>query len=281
MSKNNKHLVSVIMPVYNGSSFMNQAIESIIKQTYNNWELLIIDDASTDKTWSIIKDYQSRYPHKIKSFRLKRNQGAFQAANIAFKKAKGEFMAPMDSDDISHPQRLERQVKFMLKNPKVIVLGTQAYLINAKNQIIGKKHCPTTHEEIYQQYAYTHPIVHPSSIIRRSLLPNKQKVYETKYGVNDDYYTLIRLLQFGEFANLEEYLFFYRIHRNNNSLKNLKKKYWNTFLIRLEAIFKYHYKISLLGLIVLVSQSFLATILPEKIAKSLYFLIRGYSKSAA
>jgi glycosyltransferase involved in cell wall biosynthesis len=273
-------LVSVIMPVYNGGFFMGQAIESILKQTYKNFEILIIDDASTDNTWQIMKNYKKLFPKKIKIFRLKKNIGAFGAMNLVIKKAKGEFIAPMDSDDLSHRQRLEKQVDFLQENPEVIVLGTQAWVIDENNEVIGKKNYPCNNKEIYQNYAVVHPIVHPSCMIRRSLLPEKNKIYENKYGVNDDYYTFFKLLNYGKFANLPDYLLSYRIHGANSSLQNLKGKFFNISKIRIMACRELNYRFSLKAIIIFLAQFLLVMLIPGKIINYVYFFLRGMYEPA-
>lgn len=277
MKKNSldQPVVSVIMPVYNGSCFMEQAIESILSQTYQNFELIIVNDFSTDNTPVIIERYCRLYPKKIKVIHLRKRYGAYGAANVAIRRAKGEFIAPMDSDDISYSERLQKQVNFLLTNKEVIVVGTQARIIDREGIIIGKKIFPTTHKEIYKKFFGVFPIVHPSCMIRRSLLPNKNKLYENKFGVNDDYFTFFKLLNYGKFYNLSEYLFSYRIHGGNFSLLKLKEKFFNTLKIRLLAIKRLNYHPSPIGLLNLLGQTVLVVVLPESILLRVYLLIKG------
>ncbi len=275
----NKPLVSVLMPVYNSERFIAQAIVSILKQTYRHFELVIADDASTDKSWSIIREFQQKYPKRIKTIRLKKNDGSTKATNAAFKKSTGEFIAILDSDDIAQPKRLEKQVKYLLKHPEVIVLGTQAKVINAENEIIGEKVFPTTHEEIYSMYGTVHPMNHPSIMIRRSLLPSSSELYQEKYGINDDYYNLFRLISRGKFANLPEHLLLYRVHGNNNSLKRLKKCYWNIFKIRLTAITQFGYRMQILSFLAMIVQTITVLTLPEKALQILYFTVKDIKVS--
>ncbi len=119
-NKNQNPLVSVIMPVYNAGNFLMEAIESILNQTYQNFEFIIVDDASTDNSWKIIQKYAKKYPKKIKAFQLKKtlNRGGDACANFALKKAKGKYIARMDADDIAHPKRLEKEVDFLEKTKR-------------------------------------------------------------------------------------------------------------------------------------------------------------------
>ncbi len=275
MSKKTAPLVSLIMPVYNGSLFIEQAIESILNQTYQNFELIIINDFSTDDTPTIVGKYPKLYPKKVKVLHLKKNHGAYEAINKGFRQAKGEFIALMDSDDISHSKRLEKQVEFLLKNKKVIVVGTQARVINQNGKVIGEKSFPTSHKEIYKNFIEVFPLVHPSCMIRRSLLPQKNKLYKNKFGVNDDYFTFFSLLNHGKFRNLPEYFLDYRIHGGNSSLINLKEKFYNTLRIRLLAIAKLNYQPSLTGLTKFFFQIILVALLPESILIKVYLLAKG------
>lgn len=269
-------LVSVIMPVYNGQLFVSEAIESILNQTYQNFELLIIDDASSDNTWKILSTFRKKFPKKISIFRLKKNGGPAVATNFGFKKSRGKFLAIMDSDDISHPKRLAKQVAFLQKKPQAIVLGTQAKVIDRNGKIIGQKTFPLNHSEIYDLYGRIHPMVHPSIMIRKELLPSKKQLYKNRYGINADYYNLFNFLNYGEFANLSQSLLFYRVHGNNGSLKHLKKCYWDILFIRMEANVRLKYTLSLKNCVAMFLQTIIVTMLPEKTLQYLYFSVKGY-----
>lgn len=279
--KKNKPLVSVIMPVYNTAEFVTDAIESILSQTYRNFELIVIDDGSTDNTPEILRDYKSRYPKTICLITLKRNIGDSQTTNIGFRVAKGEFIARMDADDVSHPERIVKQVAYMLKHPKVIMLGTQAEIINENGEKIGEKIFPTKHTNIYKDYAIYHPMLHPSCLLRRALLPKKEFLYESGHRPNDDYYTFFKFLNYGEFANLPEKLLYYRIHSKNISLQNLKKRFYNTLKIRITAIAKLGYKPSVKGLLAMLVQLALVSFVPERALPVLYMLIKRIKRASS
>ena len=279
--KNKKPLVSVIMPILNGSKYMAQAIDSILNQTMQDFELLIIDDASTDNSWRIIKSYENRFPSKVRSFRLSKNSGAYNAANFAFLHARGEYIAVMDCDDVSHPDRLSRQVDALNKFKDVILVGSQANIINDKGELVGIKKLPLTHLKIYKEFGLFHPMVHPSCMIRRSLLPDKNKLYRIKYGVNDDYYTFFSLLRKGEFMNLKECLLNYRIHFENSSLTNIKGKFINSLKIRIEAA-RDGYSLGIKNTILMFLQVLVVLSIPNRWILPLYFWVKGiYSPQVA
>ena len=108
-----KELVSIITPTYNCSKFIGATIESVLSQTYKNFEMIIVDDASTDDTESVVKSYKDK---RIKYIKLKTNSGPAVARNTAMEEAKGKYMAFLDSDDLWLPTKLEKQIKFIKKN---------------------------------------------------------------------------------------------------------------------------------------------------------------------
>jgi glycosyltransferase involved in cell wall biosynthesis len=271
---NKQPLVSVIMPIYNGSKYMAEAIDSILNQTYKNFEFFIVNDNSNDSTAEILKIYKKRYP-KIRTIGFTSQHGPFGAINFALKFAKGDFIAPMDCDDISHPKRLEKEVQFLLDNKAVIVVGTYARIIDSQGKIIGKKTFATKNDDIYRKFLEIHPIVHPSSMIRRSLLPKKDKIYYEKFGINDDYFTFFKLLKYGKFANIDEFLFNYRIHLQNNSLQGIKGKLLNTIRIRLIALTKLGYRPTLTGLIKFSGQIIVGSVVSESQLFTLFLISKG------
>lgn len=270
--------VSVIMPVYNGAPFVEKAIDSIIQQTYEKLELLIVDNGSSDRTRTIIHDYKKQYPKRIKLYTYTQNQGAFFATNYALSKAKGRYIAMMDADDVSHKTRIAKQVAYLEAHPRVIVLGTQATIIDTSGHIIGQKTMPLNQESIYKQFAVVHPMIHPSVMINRNLLPNPHVLYSCKYGVNDDYYTFFKLMPYGEFANLSGSLLKYRVHGKNSSLSNMKSHFWNITNIRIEAITKLNYQAPFIVFPIMIMQAVLVALLPEPWLKELFYYIRGIKK---
>lgn len=271
-------LVSVIIPVYNGCPFVAKAIQSIVDQSYKHIELLIVDNGSTDTTPTILQSFQKRFSDRIKIYTFTSNKGAFVASNYALKKAKGRYIAMMDADDVSHKHRIKTQVAYLQKYPQTIVLGTQATIINAKGVVTGKKSMPLDHDAIYKQFGIVHPMVHPSVMINRALLPNPNILYACKYGVNDDYYTFFKLLSHGKFANLSKSLLNYRVHCNNSSLMHLKDHFWTITKIRIEAITKLKYQAPFIAFPMVVMQTMIVSILPEHIVRELFYYFRGIKK---
>src|SRR3989344_358310 len=280
IKKDAKPLVSVVMPVFNAGEFLTEAIESILHQTYKNFEFIIVDDCSTDGSWNVIKSYKKKHPTKINTIRLKKNlnRGGDSCANLAIKRAKGKYIARMDADDIAVIDRLEKQVKFLEENPDIFLVGSSAHVINAKNIIIGEKLEPQNHKDIYKSYARFHPVIHPTSMFRR-LIDKKKFFYQISYSANNDYHTFFKLICTGfKFANLEEKLIYYRIHSGNDTFINIKDKFMNTLKIRLKMFLRYNYKPSLKDVFTSLVQSILLFLLPERITKDLYLISKGIIK---
>jgi len=272
-------LVSVILPAYNAEDFLVDSIESIISQTYKNFELIIINDASTDKTPQIIDSYKKNYPKKIKVISLTSNLngGGDRCANLGVAQAKGKYIARMDADDIAHPTRLEKQVEFLENNPKVVLVGSNAWVINQQGQVIGEKLEPSSPHEIYTSYFTFHPMIHPSCMIRREINEKKFE-YVIEYSANNDYNTFFRLLCKGHFfANIPEKLLYYRIHGKNDTFVHVKKKLLNTLKIRYTMVTQHGYNPTLRGVISTFAQATLLLI-PEKVLISLYFFTKGITK---
>ncbi|HCS78135.1 TPA: hypothetical protein DIV55_00135 [Patescibacteria group bacterium] len=280
-ARNDGHpLVSVVMPVYNSEAYVSDAIKSIVNQTYQNLELVIVDDASTDNSWKIISVFAKRFPKKIRAIRLRKNlnKGGDTCANVGFAKARGIYLARMDADDISDRERIEKQVKFLQKNPDMLMVGTQAYVINAAGAVTGIKNVPTTYEDIYKNYAVFHPMIHPTVMFNKKLLPKRKVIYKIKYSANNDLYTFFEFLNLGKFANLTEKLLYYRVHGANDSLTKPKERFFNTLRIRIDAICNHDYRPTLKSILVNLLQTGAILVLPEKLIVPVYLYMKGITR---
>lgn len=212
MAKNLIPIVSVIMPVYNCFDYIQEAINSILSQTFSDFELIIIDDNSKDGTVDLIKKFNDP---RIKLILKSVNSGISNSLNYGLKIAKGKYIARMDGDDISFPDRFEQQVKFMDLNPKVVLLGGGYISINLKNDFIPVQN----HFELLFEMTYYCPIAHPTVFIRRNILSQNAIEYDTKFEPAEDFRMWTILSRYGEIANINEPLIQYRIHANQTSVK--------------------------------------------------------------
>lgn len=265
----NKALVSVVMPVYNAEKFLPQAIESVLSQSYKNFEFIIVNDFSFDNSYQICEKYQKIDP-RINLFQNKKHQRVGFTLNRAIGQSKGQLLARMDADDIMLPNRLEEQVNYFNKNKGVVCLGSWMKEINEKGEIIGKRVTSLTHKEIYEKMFYKMAIQNPTLMINKNLVPKDFQWCKTD-GILDDLDLLFKLFQFGQFANINEYLMLYRIHDNNLSLKNIKETFKEALKIRKNAIKKYGYKPTLKGKIISSFEQLIINLMPSQ---SLYFLYK-------
>jgi glycosyltransferase involved in cell wall biosynthesis len=213
------------MPVYNVAPFIRESVQSILDQTYLDFELLIIDDCSTDDTCMIIDSF---HDDRIKLIRNEVNRGLVYGLNFGLKQLQNEYIARMDGDDVCLPNRLEHQVRFMDENPDVVLCGTQAFWEQVDQSgnfgTIFKWDYPISNEAIRVSLLWSASFVHPSVMIRADVIRKNQIFYDDTYTIAcEDWHMWVRLSFHGRLANLNERLVRYRIrkgslHRSNPSL---------------------------------------------------------------
>lgn len=264
------------MPAYNAQEFLHNSVQSILAQTYQNWELIAVDDGSNDESYQILKSY-ARKDHRIKVFRNSVNKGIGETVNLALSKAKGRYIARQDADDISYPQRLEKQLSYLIKNPSVGILGTFMHEVNFAEETITERMVPTTHQRIERAMFTTQAIQNPTVMIDKEKIPFRELWYNGKISPVDELDFFFRLLNTTKFANIPEFLVIYRRHLNNSSLKNIKKTFSLTFRTRLRAIFLYGYRPGLKEFLVHWSQAIVVYTLPNSLLYTLFKLWKHQS----
>lgn len=205
-----KPLISVILPVYNGEKYICKALDSILYQTYQHFELIVIDDSSTDATPLIIKDYQKNNS-KIQVIYLKQNKGLTACLNLGIQAAHGQYIARMDADDICLPKRFEKQVRFLENHPDVAALGAAFRLIDASGHKIKDYVFSNNHHILIWNFLFFNPICHPSVMIRMEAL-RKVGFYDEKLKRAQDYDLWWRISAIGKLSNLKENLLIMRQH---------------------------------------------------------------------
>jgi glycosyltransferase involved in cell wall biosynthesis len=201
----NQPLISVLMPVYNCENYILEAVESILQQTYSNFEFLIIDDCSTDKTVEIIKSLND---DRIQLIQKHKNTGYTNSLNFGIQIAKGEYIARMDGDDISLPARFEKQIAFMEANVDVVVCGTAFEVLHNSFYIPVAE----SNNEIKVGMLQKCQIGHPTVMMRNSFLKKHQLFYNSNMEPAEDYDLWVRMIHLGKFHNLQESLLKYRVH---------------------------------------------------------------------
>ena len=205
--------ISVLMPVYNTpENYLREAVESILAQTCADFEFLILNDASTDdNVEKVINSYDDK---RIRYWQNDRNLGISLSRNKLIGLSRGEYLAVFDHDDVSLPERLEKQAAFLDAHPEVGVVGCWYRILGTENKV---SRFPAEDAEIKEIMVNSCCICHPASMIRRSVLVEHNIGYENDYTPAEDYALWCRLLSKTRFANLPEVLFAYRNHEGNTS----------------------------------------------------------------
>ena len=206
--------VSVLMPVYNCELYIREAVDSILNQTFADFEFIIIDDCSSDATVSIIKSFNDS---RINLIIKPENTGYTNSLNYGLSIAKGKYIARMDGDDISLPERFAKQIVFLENNLEYVLCGTALKVINQEKII----QYPENHIDIKTEFLNQNCIIHPSVMLRKSIFDVHNFSYNLNKEPAEDYDLWARLSKVSKLYNLPEILLHYRIHQHQVSkLKN-------------------------------------------------------------
>lgn len=267
-------MVSVVMTVYNARSYAHAAVESILNQTYKNFELIIVDDGSTDGSTRLIKELV-RTDNRIKTLFLRENHGPCYASNAGIKRARGVFLAIMDADDISMPERLGKQVAFLRKHPEVSMLGGQCKLIDKNGRSIGEKLFPGKNDDIVKSLFSRNPIQHPACMINLKKMSKFWMLRDGKSVLAHDLELVFLASRFGKLANLKDFVLKYRQYPESFSLRSPKRTYLATLIVRLQSVLKYGYRPPLSGVFVTIAQTVVVGLVPDRWIYPIYRLMRG------
>ena len=216
-------MISVVMPAYNSEQFIAPAIQSILDQTYTTFELIIVDDGSTDATGELIQRFASR-DDRIKIINGQ-HEGVGQAMNLGIGHAIYPWVAVMHADDIAMPQRLERQLTAAQADPEVVIWGTDGYHINSKNDVLSRFQVgPRSKMDCRQLRAKGKMVqaIHPTVMLNREVLI-KVGNYDSTLDIAEDIELFDRMLCYGDLVTIPENLLRYRIHGTSLSMeKNAK-----------------------------------------------------------
>jgi glycosyltransferase involved in cell wall biosynthesis len=214
-------LVSVIMPVYNAEKFLKQAIDSILEQTYTNFELIAINDGSSDGSEKILNEY-AKQDKRLKVISQK-NQGIVGTLNRGIGEAKGEYIARMDGDDVSFPRRFEQQVAVLLEQKNIVLVAGGFEIIDEENEFLYREVIPAHNRDLKRSMLLRNPIAHGSVMFRKSAIDTVGG-YSNSFGPTEDFELWSRLSLVGDFVALENTIFRWRVNStgitsNNNKLQ--------------------------------------------------------------
>lgn len=232
-------VISVIMPVFNGEKHMSAAIQSVLSQSFSDFELLIVDDGSTDHTKEIALSFNDR---RIKFIQNSSNKGIVYSRNLAIQNSKGRFIANLDSDDIALSTRFEKQFLFFEKNPEYSVIGTNVQLIDDDSKITGSIDYTSFNHPIKENLFFYNCFAQSSTMIRKECLKKFDEIYQAQHPLAEDYDLWVRLSENIKMINLPDFLTQYRI--SLSGISRLKKDAIQTSVKKI-----HEYQLKNLGLI--------------------------------
>jgi glycosyltransferase involved in cell wall biosynthesis len=206
-------LLSILTPVYNREAYIGAAIESVQQQGISDWEMIIVDDASTDRTVEVVQTYQAK-DDRIQLIQKAENSGISATRNRGLDVVNGKYIVMLDSDDICFLNRFEQQVSFLEKHPEIGVLGGWAKHIGTSN----RQFTPEAEDGVLRARSlYRCPFVHSSTTVRTAVIQEHHLRYNEAYPAANDYNFWVRILPHTRVHNLQEYLVGYRKHPQNIS----------------------------------------------------------------
>jgi glycosyltransferase involved in cell wall biosynthesis len=226
----------VLLPVWNGEAFLAEAIESMLRQTFSSFELLVIDDGSTDRSVAIVEEFASR-DERVRVLR-RAHEGLPMTLNAGIAAARGEYVARMDADDISVPDRLQKQVAYLDAHPACVAIGSSIEVVDETGQHIGLKTFATTHDAISAALLRgVSAIAHPTVVARRDVL-RAAGGYDAQRFPSEDFDLWFRMIESGELANFPEALLQHRRHKAAIGVRELTKMKAMALIISNEARIK-------------------------------------------
>jgi len=226
------------MPAYNAARFLREAIESVLAQSYTNFELVVIDDGSSDASWSIMQDLATR-DARVRAFRNERNLGIVRTRNRLFAESNpaSEFFAVLDSDDMCLPERLALQVAFLEAHPDHALVGGNLCVIDESGADVGLRRYPSSHEAIMRVITRYNPIAQPASMFRRSAI-DAVGVYDERYARCQDYELWLRMAERFKLANLDAPVIKYRVSATQGKTVQLRESLAYTIDIQRRWLFR-------------------------------------------
>lgn len=231
---NKTPLVSIILPCYNVEMYVKDALESLLNQTYQNIEVIAIDDASIDQTLNIISKIAEK-DTRVKVYSNDQNLKLIDTLNKAVTLCNGEYIARMDADDISFNNRIEEQLFFLEKNGDHDVVSTQFYTFKSGSSRKNLYHNPENNEDLKAYLLFRSGICHPAVMMRKTLFTEKKLLFEKEYLHVEDYALWVKASYVTKLANLSKPLLYYRIHESQISSLNEKRQIENK-----KNVFKIH-----------------------------------------
>ena len=218
--------ISVLMAVYNCDKYLREAIDSILNQTWNDFEFIIVDDGSTDNSLQIIKSYSDP---RIKVISYEENKGVAHARNVGLEQSNSEFIAIMDADDVALPDRLKEQYEYLMEHSEIDGIYARFKFLNADGKLVEEERAIA-----YYNYKYVkavmileNTIANPTAMFRRQIVEEYQLRYDETCKIGEDYRFWVEYLIYGKIVGLDKVLCYYRLRHHslyNNSPLSIRKQ---------------------------------------------------------
>jgi glycosyltransferase involved in cell wall biosynthesis len=216
--------VSILMPVFNAGKFINKAVASILNQTLQDFQLIIIDDASTDGTYELIQAFSDS---RIQLVRKTKNTGYVDSLNMGLALTTGKYIARMDGDDISLPHRLEKQIDILESDESLGICGSNYQVIDEEGTLNPQKNWPGNSLPAFWELLWENPIAHPTVVMRTEVLRQYGFQYNTEKHPAEDYDLWCRMSLVTKIYRMDEVLLYYRVHSNSQFQKNKEAAFRN------------------------------------------------------
>ncbi|MFP4055220.1 MAG: glycosyltransferase family 2 protein [Phycisphaerae bacterium] len=257
-------LVSVVMPTHNDEAFIRPAVESILRQSFTDFEFIIVDDGSTDSTPAILAEYAVADP-RIRVLTNETNLGIVGALNRGLDAAGGKYIARMDGDDISTPERFARQVEVMEAEPDVIALSGAMRYIDADGEDLGVYRQATPDRSILS----ASPMLHATCMLRREPMDAHRVRYRERFRCAEDYCLWLELNRCGRLSAIDEVVYLCRMNRGSIRMFHLKKVLARTLAVKLFAVRRLGYRPGPRDLLRFAAECVLM-VLPTRLVRSIY-----------
>lgn len=231
--------VSVLMPAFNAERFLARAVESVLAQTHEDLELVVVDDGSKDRTFELLLEHARKDP-RVRPMRNAQNLGIVRTRNRAFAEAdpKSDYFAIMDADDVCLPERLAQQLDFLQAQPDHALVGGNLILIDEADRDIGRRIYPSSYEAICDVITRYNPIAQPTALVRRRAI-DAVGMYDARYPRCQDYDLWMRIARRFKIANLDAFTLRYRISESQGKVTQLRKSLKLSLQVQREHLFEH------------------------------------------
>lgn len=274
--ENSKPLASIVIPVHNGEKYIKESIDSCLNQTYENIEIIVVNDSSTDSTLEILKEYGE----KINVISVEKQNGLGNVLNIGIRESNGKYIVRMDADDVMYPTRIEKQIEYMESNPSCVAVGGQIDIINAESEITSHREYAVEDKDIKKNMFLFQPFAHPAVTLRKSSVESVGLYPENMWKVEDVKFFFL-LSKEGEFHNIEDTVLKYRMTFDTQSQSKMVDHFKKTDEIRKWAIKDLGIKPSTREYVIWKIESIgvnMLGVLPPKISMKVFELARKVLK---